>query len=382
VGPAVAATAPSIQRKVKLGATDLEISDIGMGTSTLKDADLVRHALARGITYFDTAEDYPFTSKGASERAVGEGLKGARDRVIIASKTAAGASDKRDHFMRALEASLGRLQTDRIDIYFNHAVNKRDRVQNDEWWEFIALAKKQGKIRYTGISGHGGRLAECLGHVLDNKLVDVVLVAYNFGQDPAFHQRFTRFLDYVAIQPELPRLLEQAHAAGVGTIAMKTLRGAKLNDMRPYEWGGATYAQAAFRWAFANKDVDALIVTMKSREAIDEYVAASGQTKVRKADLRLLDHYAAQNDPTYCRPGCDLCHGACPEGVEISEVLRSRMYAADYGDVEMARGAYAQLGSDASPCQRCANPTCASACPYGLDVSALTRSVPRLLGNA
>ena len=108
-------------------------------------------------------------------------------------------------------------------------------------------------------------------------------------------------------------------------------------------------------------------------------MGASGQTKVRKADLRLLDHYAAKNDATYCRPGCDLCHAACPEGVEISEVLRTRMYAADYGDVEMARGAYEKLGPGASPCLSCANPTCAAACPYGLDVPGLTRSVPRLL---
>ncbi len=371
--------APRIRRAVKLGTTDLEISDIGMGTGGLRDADLVRHAFARGITYFDTAEDYPFSSKGAAERALGEGLAGVRDQVVIASKTAAGASEKRAEFMRSLEASLGRLRTDRIDVYLNHAVNSIRRVENDEWWEFVALAKAQGKIRYTGISGHGGRLARCLGYVLDNKLVDVVLVAHNFGQDPAFHQRFTGAFDYVAVQPELPKLLERAHAAGVGTIAMKTLRGAKLNDMRPYEWGGATFAQAAFRWVLANKNVDALIVTMNSRGDIDEYVAASGQTKIRKADLRLLDHYVEKNDATYCRPGCDLCHAACPEGVEVSEVLRVRMYAADYGDVEMARGTYAQLGRGASPCLECANPACTAACPYGLDVSKLTRSVPRLL---
>ena len=61
--------------------------------------------------------------------------------------------------MRALEGSLRRLRTDRIDIYFNHAVNDVARVQNPEWPEFVAKAKQQGKIRFTGVSGHGGRLA-------------------------------------------------------------------------------------------------------------------------------------------------------------------------------------------------------------------------------
>ena len=82
------------------------------------------------------------------------------------------------------------------------------------------------------MSGHGGRLAECLDYAFDHDLVDVVLVAHNFGQDPAFYQRFTASLDFVAIQPELPRLLAKAKQKNVGVIAMKTLRGARLNDLR------------------------------------------------------------------------------------------------------------------------------------------------------
>ena len=58
--------------------------------------------------------------------------------------------------------------------------------------------------------------------------------------------------------------MARAREKGVGVVAMKTLRGARLNDMRPYEGGGATFAQAAFRWVLSGPDVDALIVTMKS----------------------------------------------------------------------------------------------------------------------
>jgi len=373
----VANVGHSVSRYARLGRTGIKISDISFGSSRMSDPKLVRHAFERGVNYFDCAESY---KGGRSEKSIGRALAGKRDQVIVTSKAITTPKTGKALLMKNLERSLRRLRTDYIDIYFNHAVNDVARLQNPEWREFTELARKQGKIRFTGISGHGGRLIECLDYALEQDLVDVILVAHNFGQDPAFHQRFTGAFDYVAVQSELPKLLERAHAAGVGTIAMKTLRGAKLNDMRPFEWGGATYAQAAFRWVFASKSVDALVVTMKSREAIDEYVAASGQTTLRKADLRLLDHYVEENDSTYCRPGCDLCHAACPAGVEISEVLRTRMYAVDYGDVAMARGAYEELGSGASPCLSCANPTCAAACPYGLDVSALTRSVPGLLG--
>ena len=75
---------------------------------------------------------------------------------------------------------------------------------------------------------------ECLDYALDNDLVDVVLVGFHFGQDPAFYQRFTRKLDFVAIQTDLPRVLRKARKQDVGIVAMKTLRGAKLNDMRPF----------------------------------------------------------------------------------------------------------------------------------------------------
>src|SRR5439155_23379580 len=203
-----------------------------------------------------------------------------RDRVYLTSKTWARPTDRRDSIMAALEASLRRLRTDYVDVYFNHAVNDVARLQNQEWHEFVARAKQQGKIRFAGMSGHAGRLIECLDHALDSGRVDVILVAYNFGQDAGLYQRFkdqfSRNLDLVAQQPDLPRVLAKAKAKGVGVVAMKTLMGARLNDMRPFERGGATFAQAAFRWVLSDKNVDALIVSMTGREQIDEYLGASG----------------------------------------------------------------------------------------------------------
>ena len=66
-------------------------------------------------------------------------------------------------------------------------------------------------------------------------------------------------------------------------------------------------------------------------------------------------------------------------GLEISEVLRTRMYATDYGDVEMARASYASLGDGASACQTCADQPCANACPVGLPIASMTKSMPRIL---
>jgi predicted aldo/keto reductase-like oxidoreductase len=369
--------APGVKRTVRLGRTELRIPDIGFGSSRLAgDEGLVRHALDRGITYFDTAESY---TDSESESTLGRALEGVRERVVLASKDEAGAADDRGQMMRALEGSLERLRTDRIDVYFNHAVNDVDRLKNPEWPEFVARAKEQGKIRFSGLSGHGGRLGRCLEYALDRDLVDVILVAYNFGQDPAFYERLTAKFDFVAVQPDLPRLLAKAKEKDVGVVAMKTLRGARLNDMRPYEGGDATFAQAAFRWVLSNPDVDALVVTMKSPAMVDEYLGASGFGKPTREDLALLARYEARNGATQCRYGCEACAAACPERVPIADVLRTRMYARDYGDSDLARRAYAALEGGAAACASCAHRACSGACPYGVAIDALTAPVHALL---
>jgi predicted aldo/keto reductase-like oxidoreductase len=368
----------SVRRYATLGRTGMRVSDISFGASRLGagEGDTVWHALDRGINYFDTADSY---RGGDSETTIGDAVRGKRDRVYLASKTHTNPGDRRDSMMRSLEGSLGRLRTDYVDVYFNHAVNDVARLKNPEWHEFTARAKQQGKIRAVGMSGHAGHLIECLDYALDTDSVDVILVAYNFGQDPAFYQPFTRSFDFIARQPQLPRVLQKAKTKGVGVIAMKTLMGARLNDMRPFEKDGSTFAQAAFRWVLSNRNVDAVIVSMTSQQSIDEYVGASGFQSPASEDLPLLRRYAQMNGASHCRHGCEECLSACPYGVPIGEVLRARMYAVDYGDPALARSEYALLAHGAAPCLSCAAQPCRGACPHGLPIERLLGSTHRLL---
>ncbi len=370
-----------VRRLSPLGKTGLKISDISFGGARLHNGDeyIVRHAFDRGINYFDSAETY---SGGESETVIGNALKGKRDKVYLTSKTIAGPIDSKETIMASLEGSLRRLQTDHVDVYFNHAVNDIERIKNPEWHEFTEMAKKQGKIRFAGMSGHAGNLIECLDWGIDSGRVDVILCAYNFGQDPRFYQRFFRSFDFVAVQTDLPRIIKKAKAHGVGVVAMKTLRGARLNDMRPYEKDGATFAQAAFRWVLSNPDVDALVVTMTGTETIDEYLGASGARATATADIPLLRRYEQLNAASQCRQGCGICESSCPYGVEIGEVLRTRMYAVDYGDMRFAREEYALLGKGAEACLSCSAKPCATACVYGLRPDMLLEPTHRALTRA
>jgi len=380
VRAAINPTPPRVQRYVPLGSTGLKISDISFGSSRLHTGqeDLVRHAFDLGINYFDSASDY---TDGEAETTIGNALHGKRDKVVLTSKMFAYPTTTQQEMMLTLEGSLKRLQTEYVDIFFNHAVNDVARLKNPEWYEFVEKAKSQGKLKFTGMSGHAGNLGECLDYAIETGHYNVILAAHNFGQDPNFIKRFFRDFDFIAVQPELPRILAKAKSKGIGTVVMKTLMGARLNDMRPYEQGGATFSQAAFRWVLSNSNVDALIVTMTSLDLIDEYLGASGWRTAAAGDIPLLQRYMALNSTSHCRNGCNACEESCPQGVPISEVLRTRMYARDYDDFELARREYALLRVDATACLSCAATPCKGACPIGLETGAIMAPLHRMLAQ-
>lgn len=379
--PATPLLSPEVRGYRTLGRTGLSVSDISFGSSRLREGEehLLLHALDKGVNYIDTAESY---TGGASETVIGRALKSAsfkREDLVITSKTFGSSTDSQASLMADLDGSLKRLQTDYVDIYMNHAVNDTDRLDNPEWQAFTEAAKKAGKIRYTGMSGHAGYLIECVDHALDNDSVDVLLLAYNFGQDETFFDSMTRRFDRIATQPDLPRVLAKAKAQGVGVTVMKTLMGARLNDMRPYENGGATFAQAAFRWVLSNAHVDSLVISMTSEALIDEYLGASGASALAAGDLELLQQYARSAGLTYCRNACNDCVGSCPYNVQISDVMRTRMYATDYQDVDFARDEYALLEVNAEACLSCSGEPCRNACSHGLAIDELCAPTHRML---
>ncbi len=157
----------------KLGKSNLEVSALGLGcmgmsygygpASDKKDMiSLIRSAVDRGVTFFDTAEAYgPFTN----EELVGEALAPLRDRVVIATKfgfdiqpngqRGGGLNSKPEHIKQVAAASLKRLNTDVIDLFYQH------RVDPDVPIEDVAGAVKdliaEGKVKHFGLSEAGAK---------------------------------------------------------------------------------------------------------------------------------------------------------------------------------------------------------------------------------
>jgi aryl-alcohol dehydrogenase-like predicted oxidoreductase len=145
----------------QLGKSDLTISAIGFGCMSLKldqreNEKTIHEAIEYGINFFDTADLY---DKGMNETSVGKALQRKRERVIIATKAGNqwrkdGSgwdwNPKKDYLLKCAEQSLQRLQTDYIDLYQLHGGTIDDTIEDTI--DAFETLKKQGKIRYYGIS--------------------------------------------------------------------------------------------------------------------------------------------------------------------------------------------------------------------------------------
>jgi uncharacterized protein len=147
--------------KRPLGKTGLQASIIGVGGYHLGSAEdqatakrIVDQAIDAGINFFDNAWDY---HEGKSEQWLGSALKGKRDKVILMTKVCTHGRSKKLG-MQMLEESLRRLQTDHLDVWQIHEViydNDPGLIfAPDGAVEALTEAKKQGKVRFVGFTGH------------------------------------------------------------------------------------------------------------------------------------------------------------------------------------------------------------------------------------
>jgi aryl-alcohol dehydrogenase-like predicted oxidoreductase len=351
-----------------LGRTGLAVSEVGFGSVPLDDEEVLLHAAERGVNYVDTSPCY---RGGRSEEAIGRALARARDRFVVTTKWCPhhfGRPARKEVFLDLLDGSLRRLRTDHVDIVLNHEVGENSdgigyaRLENPEMLEAFATAKRAGKVRFLGASGHDGDLMEVMTKAVDSGNFDVLLCRYSF-------------LDY----PDQQRLIDRAHAAGVGFVAMKTLAGAKGADLERFRGRHATFKQAALKWVLSNPKVSNLVISISSRRQVDEYAAASG-AETTLAERAALAEYAAVFGDRVCR-FCNRCEPACPYDLKVADTLRFAMYAVDYGERERGRELYAALdpARRADRCAACPAP-CVAACDYGLPVRDLMLAARAALG--
>jgi aryl-alcohol dehydrogenase-like predicted oxidoreductase len=222
------ATAPrtgEVPRR-KVGATGESVSIIGVGGHTMALASdeeesirIVHEAIDAGINFMDNCWDY---HQGRSETIMGKALKDRRDKVLLMTKVCAHIRGQtKQACMEMLEESLKRLQTDRLDLWMLHELTTMDQVEA-AWKpggpiEALTEAKKQGKVRYVGFTGH--QSAEIhLAMLKHNYPFDAVLMPVN-----AFEANRKGFRAEV-----LPELTKRK----MGVLGIKSLGGTPARILR------------------------------------------------------------------------------------------------------------------------------------------------------
>ncbi len=336
------------------------------GDSTIdeqKAVSLIRRAIDGGVTYLDTA--YVYLNQ-TSETVLGKALKdGYRDRVNIATKMPAQHVHDRAEMQALLDSELKKLQTDHIDYYLMHGINK-------EGWEyfksigapeFFEEMKREGRIRHKCFSFHGPY--QDFEDILNDWDWDMVQIQYNFMD---IHNQAGR------------KGLELAAGRGIPVVIMEGLLGGRLAKApanvqalydafpvrrSPVEW--------AFRWLCNHPEVSVVLSGCNEAEQIEENLRIFDTVEpgiMNDEELKLIENVRSAY-LSRTKIGCTGCRYCmpCPSGVNIPGIFSSWNNVSLYETDPRWDWGLRQVRDKDQGADRCAAcGACEAACPQHLDI--------------
>lgn len=353
---------------------DVLVSMLGFGAMRLpatngkvdeeRSVALMEAALDGGINYLDTAYVY---YDGLSERLVGRALANCgRDKAYVATKLPIWEVQAPDDLERLLDTQLERLQTDYVDFYLLHTLNKQywDMTLKLDALAWLDAEKRRGRIRFAGFSFHDEY--DAFTKITDGYDWDFCQIQYNYAQHDI--QAGERGLRY-------------AHERGLGVAIMEPLFGGFLSgpQMPPgasmlFEEYGVNPVSSALRWIW-NQPEPAVVLSGMS----DKYQLQDNLATVETADTGVLTErerqvlekvcvYIRDHVPIACSK-CGYCLKSCPVGIRIPEVfdLYNKHLLVDRKHTLQPLLYRAFLSHEkASACIRCG--VCKTHCPQSLDI--------------
>jgi aryl-alcohol dehydrogenase-like predicted oxidoreductase len=347
-----------------LGQTGLKVSAVSFGSYGFDNPALLSAALEAGMTTICTSGSY---QNGRAEEAIGKAIGtigGRRDELVVFTGAVVKSGASKQSVLDSIDASLRRLQTDRVEIFRITSVNSPDELRVDALYEAFAEAKAAGKVSHLGLSGHHGGMQDVLNAAIDDGRYEVLFTKYDF-----------------ASYPDQDEILKRASAKGIGTLVFKTGAGNREKEIKDLEAGGLSYKQATIKWALTNPNVASVCVKISNFSQIREYAEAAS-SKITEPEIAMLRTYAGQMYDKYCR-FCSTCEASCPHEVAVADVMRYAMYFKYYGREKDSMELYGKLPGEcsAAACDGCSAP-CDSACPFGRQVREELVEAHRLLSFA
>lgn len=360
----------------EFGKTGEKISILGFGCMRFpqidgkideeKTIEMVRYAIDNGVNYIDTA--YPYHN-GESEIVVGKILKdGYRERVNLATKLPSWEINSREDMDKYFNEQLKKLQTEQIDFYLIHALDKGlwENLVENNIFDFLNEIKKSKKVRYVGFSFHDKY--EVFKEIIDSYDWDFTQIQYNYLDEE--YQAGTKGLEY-------------ASKKDMGVIIMEPLRGGKLANNLPNDIleiinksdSKKSPAQWAFKFLYNKPEIGIVLSGMSNMEQVidniricnEDGVADSMNLENEKVIEALRDTLKSKikincTDCKYCMP--------CPNGVNIPACFECLNNSSMFNDIEgIKNNMYKYLieqDVDASKCIECGK--CEKSCPQHIDI--------------
>ena len=325
--------------------------------------DIVRTAIDGGVNYVDTAYVYSDTQ---NEAMLGKALRdGYREKVMIATKLPSMRCECKEDLQRFFDIQIAALETDCIDFYLVHNLNKNSwpKMRDFGVLEFLDKLKAQGKIKYACFSFH------------DNyDLFEEIINAYDWDMC----QLQFNFMD-INNQAGL-KGVELAGSKGIPVVIMEGLLGGKLAKApdnvqalydafpikrSPVEW--------AFRWLCNFPQVATVLSGVTSIEQTLDNLRIFDTVEVgamSEEELKLMDD-VREAYLSRTKVGCTGCRYCvpCPQGVEIPRIFSTWNNAFQYGSKLSGNGQYKRLiaeNKDASQCVGCG--ACEAQCPQQIPI--------------
>ncbi len=319
-----------------LGRTGLKVTSISFGGIMITEPRVLVLAIEQGINLAHLAPAY---QDHRSLEAFGRALKNRRDKVIIAIK----------EWPEKIDASLKALNTDYVDILVP-PIQEISLVDDPAYKENFEKAKKAGKVGFMGFACHKS-MTGILNAARRNGNYDVVQLSYANADNPGFLAA-----------------AKAANQAGIGIMTMKGMpEKISLNSENPDIKTCAALCNAMVRRQYAHT----VLASMGSFQVVDMFVDIL-RTHLSYVNPELERRFWASRKGRYCSM-CGNCAGVCPAGIEISRILRYRMYHQDYELTDYARSCYGKLSNDcnSSACLDCGR--CEAICTRSLPIREMVR---------
>ncbi|KUO65007.1 MAG: aldo/keto reductase [Gracilibacter sp. BRH_c7a] len=365
-----------------LGKTGEKISALGFGCMRLPVIDgnmkqidepeairMIRYAVDHGVNYIDTAYVY---HEGTAEGLVAKALKdGYRKKILLATKLPIWNVENRADMVRLLDEQLNNLETDCIDFYLVHALNKQywSKLLELGLLEFLLDAKEKGKVKHLGFSFHDN-------YSLFKEIVD--------GFDWSFCQIQYNYLDEDFQAGR--KGLEYAWGKGLGVVIMEPLKGGTLvKKLTPEAYDfiskasiQRTPAELALKWVWDHPEVGIVLSGMSEMSQVEANVKyASESSKPLTAEETKVIQAIQQNYRDRIKINCTDCKYCmpCPSGVDIPQSFNYYNRAYMFDDIKGALFWYNRI-SKASNCSDCGK--CEEHCPQNIPIRERLKDVKGL----